>query len=69
MLKRCAKCKGLFESKHPRHIYCEKHQKTGMRGMRHYHAMKGDCINAGIGASQLRQFSNHIFKEVCDETQ
>jgi len=68
-MKRCLKCGGLFVAKHPRHKFCADHQKIGMRGMRHYHAIKGEYVNAGIGASRLRQFSQHFSQEVRDEAE
>lgn len=63
-MKRCLNCQRMFNPVNTRHKYCPDCQGHGNRGMRFYHANKGDGINVSIKASCLKKRSTILRKVV-----
>jgi hypothetical protein len=58
----CDNCQRSFMPKHPRHKYCD-NCNHGNRGMRKYHATKGNLIQEGMAISALAKVSTNLKKE------
>ena len=61
-MKRCKNCQRQFKPRNIRHLYCD--SCRGIRGVRFYHAQKGEAIKVGMKTSSLRKRSNIFRKEV-----
>jgi len=63
-MKRCSNCQKHFNPINTREKYCDRCKGKGDRGIRFYHANKGDAINIGIKVSSLNKRSTLLRKVV-----